>query len=94
MSRHMALLGIRSPGLMWPWYQVETCGVPAVPELRKQCSSSSPPAGHSSPFCTAMLPVALSPFQNICFVMEQRFCSGMVLSGEQGLDGLSTAVHW
>lgn len=63
-------------------------------ELRKQSSSSSPPAGHSSPFCTAMLPVALSPFQNICFVMEQRFCSGMVLSGEQGLDGLSTAVHW
>lgn len=30
LSRDMALLGIRSPGLMWPWYQAEMCGVPAV----------------------------------------------------------------
>lgn len=42
------------------------------------------------------LGIALPSAQLCChirFVMEQRLCSGMVLSGEQGPDGLSTAVH-
>lgn len=30
LSSNVALLGIRSPRLMWSWYQAEMCGVPAV----------------------------------------------------------------